>query len=177
MTPSAPTAAFDAVPASGVAPLLVSFDASASSDADGSIVLYSWNFGDGMTGTGKQVTHTYGSAPNFSSSTYAVVLTVRDNSGLEGTVARNVTVTAPPVVPPNVAPVARLTAAPATGNAPLTVAFDASASTDADGTIASYTWAFGDGQTASGVSTLHVYAAQGAYTVVLAVTDNAGASG
>ncbi len=177
VTASAPTAAFSAVPNSGVAPLLVSFDASASSDADGSIVGYAWNFGDGTTGSGKQVTHTYGSAPNFSSSTFSVVLTVRDNSGLEGTVANNVTVTAPPVVPPNVAPVARLTALPATGNAPLTVAFDGSASTDADGTITSYTWAFGDGQTASGTRTQHLYTAPGTYTAVLSVADNAGAVG
>lgn len=177
VTASAPTAAFSAVPNSGVAPLPVSFDASASSDADGSIVGYAWNFGDGTTGTGKQVTHTYGTAPNFSSSTYTVVLTVRDNSGLEGTVANNVTVTAPPVVPPNVAPVARLTALPATGNAPLTVAFDGSASTDADGTITSYTWAFGDGQAASGTRTQHLYTAPGTYTAVLSVADNAGAVG
>jgi PKD repeat protein len=177
VTPSAPTAAFSAVPNSGVAPLLVSFDASASADADGSIVSYSWNFGDGTTGSGKQVTHTYGSAPNFSSSTFSVVLTVRDNSGLEGTVAQNVTVTAAPPIPPNVAPVARLTAVPATGSAPLTVAFDGSASTDVDGTITSYTWAFGDGQTATGARTQHVYATPATYTAVLSVADNAGAVG
>ena len=177
VTPSAPTAAFSAVPNSGVAPLLVSFDAGASTDAEGSIVSYSWNFGDGTTGSGKQVTHTYGSAPGFSSSDYTVVLTVRDNSGLEGTATHNITVTAPPIVPPNVAPVARLTAVPATGNAPLTVAFDGSASTDADGTITSYTWAFGDGQTATGARTQHVYTTPGTYTAVLSVADNAGAVG
>jgi PKD repeat protein len=177
VTASAPTAAFSAVPSSGVAPLLVTFDASASADADGSIVGYAWNFGDGTTGTGKQVTHTYGSAPNFSSSDFTVVLTVRDNAGLEGTATRNVTVTAPPIVPPNVAPVARLTAVPSSGNAPLTVAFDGSASTDADGTIASYTWTFGDGQTATGARTQHVYTAPGTYTAVLSVADNAGAVG
>ena len=177
VTASAPTAAFSAVPSSGVAPLLVTFDASASADADGSIVGYAWNFGDGTTGTGKQVTHTYGSAPNFSSSDFTVVLTVRDNAGLEGTATRNITVTAPPIVPPNVAPVARLTAVPSSGNAPLTVAFDGSGSTDVDGTIASYTWTFGDGQTATGARTQHVYTAPGTYTAVLSVADNAGAVG
>ncbi len=54
--------------------------------------------------------------------------------------------------------------------------FDASASSDSDGTIASYSWTLGDSSTASGVTAAHSYAANGSYTVTLTVTDNEGAS-
>lgn len=58
----------------------------------------------------------------------------------------------------------------------LTCSFDGSASSDPDGSIASYAWAFGDGSTGSGAATSHTYAAAGTYTVTLTVTDNAGAT-
>lgn len=54
--------------------------------------------------------------------------------------------------------------------------FDASGSTDSDGTIASYAWAFGDGGTAATRVATRTYAASGSYTVTLTVTDDAGAS-
>jgi len=58
----------------------VSFDGSSSSDSNGNIENYEWNFGDGTTGTGVSATHAYGSA-----GTYSVVLTVTDNDGLKDT--------------------------------------------------------------------------------------------
>ena len=81
----------------------------------------------------------------------------------------------PPVSSP---PVASFTATPASGPAPLTVQFDASASSDPGGSIASYAWNFGDNTAAgAGVTVSHVYPTGGIYTVTLMVTDNVGATG
>ena len=68
--------------------LACTFDGSGSSDPDGSIAGYAWNFGDGSTGTGANATHTYATA-----GTYPVALTVTDNGGAPNTLTRNVTVT------------------------------------------------------------------------------------
>jgi PKD repeat protein len=57
------------------------------------------------------------------------------------------------------------------------IAFDAGASFDIDGTIASYAWDFGDGATASGATAAHAYAETGTYTATLTVTDDKGATG
>ncbi|MGY1649769.1 PKD domain-containing protein [Geodermatophilus sp. SYSU D01119] len=59
----------------------------------------------------------------------------------------------------------------------LTAALDASASADADGTVASYAWQFGDGTTGTGRTATHAYTAAGTYTVTLTVTDAQGATG
>lgn len=56
---TAPVASFIATPGSGVAPLIVGLNASASSDSDGQISSYSWNFGDGQTGGGLTTSHTF----------------------------------------------------------------------------------------------------------------------
>lgn len=71
-----PTADAFASPASGSAPLDVTFDGSGSSDADGTVVSYAWDFGDGSSANGAFVTHRYPSAGKFTAR-----LTVRDNSG------------------------------------------------------------------------------------------------
>lgn len=57
------------------------------------------------------------------------------------------------------------------------VSFDASASSDEDGSITSYEWAFGDGETTSGKTVEHSFADPGDYEVTLTVTDDAGRSG
>ncbi|MBI3803657.1 MAG: PKD domain-containing protein [Nitrospirae bacterium] len=77
----------------------------------------------------------------------------------------------------NVKPTAKFSCTPTTGPAPLTVSCDASASSDPDGTIASYTWNFGDGTTGTGVTAGHTYSNSGNVTVTLVVTDNGGAQG
>ena len=77
----------------------------------------------------------------------------------------------------NQPPVAVVSANPASGTAPLAVSFSGSGSSDPDGNIASYQWNFGDGSNGSGVTTSHTYTTAGAYTAVLTVTDNLGATG
>jgi PKD repeat protein len=77
----------------------------------------------------------------------------------------------------NVPPNAVMSANPASGTAPLTVTFNASGSSDPDGSISSYSWSFGDGGTATGLSASHTYSAAGTYSARLTVTDNRGATG
>jgi PKD repeat protein len=78
--------------------------------------------------------------------------------------------------PSNQPPVARATATPGSGTAPLAVAFDGRTSSDPDGSIASYAWAFGDGGSATGPTTSHTYPNAGTYSTRLTVTDNQGAT-
>lgn len=70
--------------------LVCDFDATGSSDSDGTIVSYAWSFGDGTTGTGVRSAHTYAAG-----GTYAVALTAADDAGATGTATESVTLTAP----------------------------------------------------------------------------------
>lgn len=72
------------------------------------------------------------------------------------------------------APAAAFTASPASGPLPLTVDFDATASTG--GAPLVYAWAFGDGATGAGATTEHTYSQEGVYTVTLTVTNTEGSS-
>ena len=82
-----------------------------------------------------------------------------------------------PATVANVAPIASTTGTtPTTGTAPLTVSFIGSNSYDPDGTIASYSWNFGDGTSSTSTNPSHVYSAAGTYTATLTVTDNSGAT-
>ena len=167
-----PTAAFTSSPASVAAPgASVSFDASASASGDpsGAITDYTWNFGDGTpaddTSGTAAATHAYTTPGN-----YTVTLTATDDLGVSATATEQVTVDAP---------AAAFTTTPATVVAPgTTVSFDASGSTDPEGTITDYQWNFGDGTpvddagTSTGVQ--RAYAARGTYTVTLTVTNNFG---
>jgi PKD repeat protein len=78
--------------------------------------------------------------------------------------------------PVNQPPVANATASPASGVAPLAVNFDGSSSSDPDGSIVGYSWAFGTGATGTGATTAYTYTAAGTYNAVLTVTDNQGAT-
>ena len=70
--------------------LTCSFNGSASSDSDGSIASHSWNFGDGSSGSGATINHTYAAGGTFS-----VTLTVTDDDGAPGSTSQNVTVSSP----------------------------------------------------------------------------------
>jgi len=75
-TNNAPTAIVTANPTAGTAPLIVQFDASASTDTDGDALTYFWNFGDGNTAAGSNPMHTYTSIGN-----YTATVTVNDSNG------------------------------------------------------------------------------------------------
>ena len=79
--------------------------------------------------------------------------------------------------PENRAPQAAFTFAPDRPETDETIRFDAAGSSDPDGRIAQYDWAFGDGASAQGETVTHQYGADGTYTVTLTVLDNAGSTG
>ncbi|MCB1217064.1 PKD domain-containing protein, partial [bacterium] len=174
-----PVASFTADPTSGDAPLSVSFDASASSDPDGlngditDIVQFQWDFeGDGIvdeTGSSPTTQHTYLQPGQFG----ATLLVFDSGAGFAVSSAEIVIGQAG-----NVAPLASLTAQPLSGQAPLPVQFDASASTD-DGGIGNLTfeWDFnGDGSfdlsTGSNPQATNLYAIDGAFEATVRVSDS-----
>ena len=83
---------------SSCADLVCSFDGTASTDPDGTIAAFAWDFGDGATATGATASHTYATA-----GTYTARLTVTDNGGATGAASKVITVTAPPPPPDTLA--------------------------------------------------------------------------
>ena len=124
-------------------------DAGGSSDADGAILNWSWDFGDGAKGEGQTAQYAW-TAPGV----YPVTLTVTDNSATGSATASTsfeVTVSAAPVADAGADQVVAVSE----------VAFDGGGSHDPDGRITAYDWSFGDGATASGQSVRHAYARPG----------------
>ncbi len=159
-----PVAVVAATPTSGTAPLVVAFSGAGSTDPDGDVLTYSWNFGDTTpAGTGVSVSHTYTAAGS-----YIATLTVNDGKG--GTSSKSVTITVTSINRP---PVAVLTATPMSGSAPLTVSLSAAGSTDPDGDALTYSWDFGNGTTGTGVSASKTYPV-GEYVVKVTVSDGRG---
>jgi len=145
----------------------VLFDASASTSSTGTIVQWLWNFDDGTTASGEQVTHVFRSAGDRN-----VMLTVIDSIGASHSTRRTVP------VGQGALPVATIVTSPASPIVGQTINFNASTSRPAPGrTIRSYEWDFGDGTTGSGANVQHTYATAGTYVVVLTVTDDAGRVG
>ena len=151
---------------SGIAPLTVTLDATESSDPDGTIVSYRWEWETGSA-EGEVTTATF-TAPNA----YDITLTVTDNEGATDSEVMTLTV----VEPGNLAPTAVASATPTTGTAPLVVELDASGSSDEDGTIVSYSWAIPDQDTLTELAPTVTFTEAGTYPVVLAVTDDDGAT-
>ncbi|MCR9286125.1 MAG: glycoside hydrolase family 9 protein [Bacteroidetes bacterium] len=157
-----PVASFTFNPTSGNAPLYVSFDASASSDADSDPLTYSWDLTNGHVHTGVTTTRTF-TVPGV----YNIVLTVDDGNGGTATATGTVTVINPTPQPPT----AVIVANPTSGGVPLTVAFDATTSTDPNADNLTYSWDFGDGNTSTMDIVSHTYTAIGTYTATLIADD------
>ena len=149
------------------APASINASTAGSTDADGSIVATSINFGDGSAPVNAaSASHTYSTA-----GTYTITATVTDNLGASASKAATLVVGVA-----NRAPIAVISATPNTAYAPATISVSAAGSSDPDGTIASSVISFGDGTTASGLTAAHKYSAAGVYTLTAKVTDNQGAS-
>jgi len=148
----------------------ITFDGSGSYDPDGDTLTYTWDFGDGTTGSGVSPTHAY-----LWGETFTVTLTVSDGRG--GTDIDTATAAVTEV---NDQPVADVNG-PYMAVVNDAITFDGSDSYDfdnQDGTAANdqtltYSWNFGDGTTGTGVNPTHTYSAAGSYTVVLVVNDGA----
>ncbi len=154
-----PTAGFS----SSITDLTVTFT-DASTDSDGNITSWSWNFGDTNSSNLQSPSHTFGSG-----GTYTVSLTVTDNLGGMDSSSQQVTVSTSAGKAP---PVANFSYA-CNGR---DCSFSSTSSADAG--ISSYSWNFGDG---SGLlpddpSPSHLYTSNGNYTVTLTITDGDSAS-
>lgn len=161
-----PVPSFTFLPTAPLAFDTVRFDGSGSTASRGAtIVSYTWDFGDGNSGTGAQPTHEYDAAGS-----YGVRLTVTDSQGISATSAMQVV-----EVGASTPPTAVIVFSPTEPAPNQSVFFNGTTSTAASGRrIVSYRWSFGDGGTGSGSSVSHKYTAIGTYVVVLTVRDDAG---
>jgi hypothetical protein len=172
--PGTPVASIVPGVASGPVPLDVILDASGSTDSDGTIVLYEWDLdGDGTfdfdTGVTPNTNATYTAVGE-----YHPAVRVTDNDSLTDTASVTITVSAA-----NLLPTAVLTSDINNGPPPLSVAFDASGSSDTDGTIVSYEWDMaGDGtfelNTGLTATIGYDYTTYGIFNPAVRVTDNNG---
>ena len=161
-----PRASFTVSPPAGYRDTIFRFDASNSSDPDGAISTYRWDFGDRSSSNGRTLTHKFSSSGSFN-----VTLTVTDNRGAASAAERFVDVAA------SRPPEAQFTVTPSAGDLNTEFRFDASGSRDPDGRISAYSWNFNDGSTGSGKTVAHRFSRPGAFNVVLTVSDNSRLSG
>jgi PKD repeat protein len=140
----------------------IEFDGELSTDKDGKIRSYDWDFGDGSIVSGKAVTHAY-----VDNGEYIVTLKVTDD---DVAVAKDSCI----VIVNNVKPSADFSITPASGDVTTIFEFSPSVS-DTDGEIIDYIWDFGDGSTSTQAKAKHQYEASGTYSVSLLVKDDDGA--
>lgn len=162
-----PTARFSFAPAEPDISEPVTFNASESYDnnPDGYIANYHWDFDDGSNGTGETITH------NFTGNEYYdVTLTVVDNDGYNDSITKEVEVG-------NKLPVANFYYEPRIVYIHDRVDFYSHGSYDPDGSIVSYHWDFGDGNTSTLENPTTIYPTTGDYLVSLTVTDDLGGIG
>ena len=154
----APVVAFALSDTAGTAPLTVTF----TDQSTGTVDSWAWDFGDGGTSTAQSPDHIYTAA-----GVYDVTLVVTNGCGSDTlTLVQAVEVSEAAVIP-----VAAFSFDPASGCAPVQVAF-----TDAStGDIDTWAWSFGDGQTSAEQSPSHTYAGAGVFDVQLIVSGSAGA--
>ncbi|MBC7128183.1 MAG: PKD domain-containing protein [Thermoplasmatales archaeon] len=143
---------------------IITFNASSSYDLDGSIVNYTWQFGDGSIAYGEIAEHIYSNDGN-----YIVKLTVYDNDGAYSSIEKNITVS-------NIIPFANFTFQPENPIVGEEVSFY-DLSSDADGSIKIWEWDFGDGTNLSGgkeehKNPKHVYRRNGIFNITLTVYDD-----
>jgi len=134
-----------------------------SSDYDGYLVNYTWDFGDGNVSHGKNPIHMYPS-----NGKYTVVLTVVDNDGATSTKSQDIMVD-------NVYPTADFVYLPESPVKIGVIINFTDNSSDLDGFIVNYTWNFDDRNISYGNQTTHMYASDGIYNITLTVTDDDGA--
>ncbi|OYR51709.1 hypothetical protein DJ74_03285 [Halorubrum sp. Ea8] len=151
----------------------VTLDASGSSDPDGDSLSYVWSE---TTSSGVTLDDDTSATPSFtapdveSETTLNFEVEVSDGSATD---VDSVNVTVQPV---NEEPAASFSFNPDSPEVSEQVSFNASDSNDPDGSIASYEWDFGDGDTAQGETTTHTFDSAGDFEVTLNVTDDDGAT-
>jgi hypothetical protein len=157
-------ACFKATPGMGNAPLIVQFDASCVNDTNGDVILYYWDFGDGHTGKGLKVSHTYTTIGDF-----AVTLTIHTKDGPIDSTVQNSTVFSPIQ--------ACVNCMHSTGFSPFTIELDASCTLSlTKKEIISYQWFLGNGDEADGMKLTYTYHDPGEYRIQVLATDENGYS-
>ena len=145
-----PVAGFTANSTEGSAPLTVQFTDTSTKDPDE----WNWNFGDGSTSTEQNPVHVFNGE-----GTYGVTLVATNDDGSSDPKSMNIKVNRVPT-PPVVNFTAKQTG-------PLTIQFNDASSNSPN----EWNWDFGDGSTSTDANPVHVYAAAGAYTVNLSVSN------
>ena len=157
-----PTAVFTTTPKSSNVGQAMIFDASNSTDKDGKIVRFHWDFGDTTEDLGVSVEHSFSEGGN-----HTVTLTVTDNEGKKDRANMTVRI--------NEFPRARMDLDGTDVKVLSQVRFNGANSSDPDGRIVDWKWEFGDGATGRGPQAVHAYGETGTYIVNLTVTDDLGA--